>query len=504
MVNQQGGCEVAPVPGPRKAPGSRTSIALGALAVVYLLVRAWNLTAFCLDWDEVFSVTSARLASGGLVSALVHDLVHPPLFYFLLKGWIGIGGTSLVWIRLLPFTLSALALIPLLLIFRRLDLGPAARILSFALIAVNDCQVSHARYVRMYGLLFLLSLVSLYLFLAWMEDGGKRRLAALTGANILLVYTHYYGWLLVLAEVLALALWRRRKLKECAFAVATVLVAFAPWAIAVMHSAGAKGGFEPNLRWIRRPGVGDLLWFYAGLNGPLAPIPLASLVALIVLAVLAAGLPRVFRDARLAQNTWRPGLLAIACALPPVVSFAASNVLAESVWGVRHLILAAVPYMVLLAVSMSALRPARLRHAAMALMAVWLAWGAWRAVFVPEPQVNLEVLVRQLVERSGSERQVTVYSLDGYLPAWMGYYLEPRRRSEWNVIGIRAPGEVAGDRFWLAYNEKFWRAARRPEDMLRDMGYNVGPGIWAADQWNRIVFVPVQGTKNKSAADKRR
>ncbi|MGE5646465.1 MAG: hypothetical protein ACM336_11800 [Acidobacteriota bacterium] len=38
-------------------PGRR---ALWALAALYVVIRAWNLTSFCLDSDEAFSVTPAR------------------------------------------------------------------------------------------------------------------------------------------------------------------------------------------------------------------------------------------------------------------------------------------------------------------------------------------------------------------------------------------------------------------------------------------------------------
>ena len=271
----------------------RTLPALWALVALFVAVRAWNLTAFGLDSDEVFSVSTARLGWGDLTSALVYDVVHPPLFYGLLKLWIAIGGTSLLWVRMLPFLLSAAALVPLFLIFKKLDLSPAARILALALIAVNDYQVFHSRYVRMYSLLFLLSLVSLYLFLEWTEKGGRRSALLLAVADILLVYSHYYGWMLIAAEGVALAWGARRRLKQYAAVCAGVAGAFLPWAAAVALSAGAKGGLEPNLRWIQRPGPGDLLWFYAGLNGPLAPISLASVVGVACLVLLASGLRRV-------------------------------------------------------------------------------------------------------------------------------------------------------------------------------------------------------------------
>ncbi len=451
-----------------------------ALIALYILIRVWNPGAFCLDSDEVFSVTTARHGWGALLPAIANDLVHPPLWYVLLKLWRAIGGESLVWMRLLPAALSIAALVPLFALFRTLELSFTARVLTLGLAAVNGYQVYHARYLRMYALLFLLGLLSLEAFLNWLDKGGNRRFASLTAINVLLVYAHYFGWMLVLAEGAALAWTARAKLKRYILGSAIVAAAFAPWLIAVARSARAAQGLEPNLRWIRHPGWGDLAWFYAGLNGALVPIPLASAMALLTLAILAIGRARGLRHAR---------VLALAAALPPLASFALSITRAESVWGSRHLIIAAVPYMILLAASAAALKPPRLRRAAIAILAAWTAWSAYHAAFRPEPQVNLEAIARQLAARCANQRSVTVYSLDPYLPKWMGYYLES---SKWRLLAIPNVDAVSGERFWFAYNEKFWKSAVPPKDLLRGKGYDPGPGIWAADEWNRIVVIPVE------------
>ncbi len=462
---------------------TRRTGAVAALVALYFVLRAWNLRAFCLDSDEVFSVTMARLGLGELLARVAGDLVHPPLSYLLLKVWIAIGGAGLLWVRLLPFTLSALALVPLFALFRRLELSFGARVLALALIAVNEYQVYHARYVRMYALFFLLGLTSLWLFLAWMEDGGWRRLMVLSAANVLLVYTHYYGWTLVVAEAVALIIWERRRLRAFAVAVAAVALAFAPWAVVVCRSRAAQRGLAPNLGWFTRPGLGDLLWFYAGLDGPLAPIPIASAVAVIAVVLLAVGFPR--RDRRM-------GVLALAALLPPLTGFAVSYTMPQSVWGNRHLIIAAVPYIVLLAVALTRLRPVWLRGAGVALLSAWLAWGAYRTAFLPEPLVDMRVIARHLASRSAGQSEVTVYSLDPFLPAWMGYHLEPYASVKWNLRTIGSVREAGGDRFWLIYNEKFLRDARQPKRLLRERGYEAGRGVRVADEWNRLVLVPVR------------
>jgi len=80
------------------------------LVVLYAAARLWRLTATCLWFDEIFSVHAARHPWGGPWSFAAADLIHPPLFYALLKLWAAAGGESLHWLRLFPALTSVLAL----------------------------------------------------------------------------------------------------------------------------------------------------------------------------------------------------------------------------------------------------------------------------------------------------------------------------------------------------------------------------------------------------------
>src|SRR5438105_1608327 len=75
---------------------SRTSRLIFALvAVLYAALRIWNLTAYGLFSDEVFSAETVHHAWTQMQWAIIEDVVHPPLFYCLLKAWI-IAGDSLL------------------------------------------------------------------------------------------------------------------------------------------------------------------------------------------------------------------------------------------------------------------------------------------------------------------------------------------------------------------------------------------------------------------------
>src|SRR5262245_28375550 len=126
-------------------------LALIVLIILYIAVRLWRLTDSCLWFDEIFSVHAAEHSWPGLFSFVVQDLVHPPLFYVLLKIWIAVGGETLLWLRILPAFIAFVSIIPFLLICRELELRGSATLLAFLLFAVNGSLIKYSQEVRMYS-----------------------------------------------------------------------------------------------------------------------------------------------------------------------------------------------------------------------------------------------------------------------------------------------------------------------------------------------------------------
>src|SRR6187455_2295654 len=102
---------------------------------VYIASRFWRLTESCLWFDEIFSVHAAEHPWNSILSFVSLDLIHPPLFYVLLKLWIGVGAESLFWLRLLPVSFALLTVFPFVSLCRELKLGRWTQILALFLFA---------------------------------------------------------------------------------------------------------------------------------------------------------------------------------------------------------------------------------------------------------------------------------------------------------------------------------------------------------------------------------
>jgi len=351
--------------------------------------------------------------------------------------------------------------------------------------------VFHARYVRMYALLFLLSLASVVMFNLLLESASRKRVLALTAVNLLLVYTQYFGWMVIGIEGLHLLWVDRRKLKPFLLGTAVVVLLFAPWAYVAAQAAIAKGGLAPNLGWIRHPKIGDVWWYYVGCDGPLWPVPVASAMVFFLFGAMLAGLWRVCRATRDPLQTSRLRFAALLAFLPPFATYVLSNMLRNSIWGNRHLIVSAVPYLALLATGLVALRPKWARFIVISVAAAWGAFGLYRVTMYPELRNNMDVLTGQLIgmnARDGARSDPPkIEFLDPYLEFPMNYYLESHYNQKWNLVNVAGVDEISGDRVWVGYNHKSWKLARSPEDLLRARGYEIGAGAWAGDRWDRIA-----------------
>ncbi len=481
-----------------------------ALVCFYAAARLWRLTASCLWFDEIFGVHAARHAWGDLWRFVAADLIHPPLFYALLKLWVAAGGESLWWLRLFPALASIAAVVPLLLLARELRLGAGATRLALLVAAANGYLIKYAQEVRMYGLLLLLTLASLWLFARLLGASGRARglLLALSLVNLLLVYTHYYGWLVVACEVAFVALRDRRRLGAFMLAAGGLALAYVPWVVACARAAGVGGGLAQNIGWIQRPGARDLVQLFALFNEPFyfrqsSADPLyargGALFGLLLvglpLAVLLVGVARGTRasteDAEAGgagapvedegRGETRPRVsvlgrvdgvvvfLLLFTLLPVALAFVASYALPQSVWGSRHLIVASGPYALLAGLALERLRPHWLRGAALTLLCCWLAataaltlvrrdaapiWCAWEglATSAARDETRDAAAVGDAPTGSGgASRAADVYAFEDLVAYHLWFALERGETvGRFRIVSIKgAPGVPEDPAYFL-------------------------------------------------------
>jgi hypothetical protein len=568
---------VSPSPRLPFSPSQKSAILTALLVALYAAARLWRLNAACLWFDEIFSVHAARHSWGALWPFAAADLIHPPLFYALLKLWAAAGGESLLWLLLFPALTSLLALVPFLLLARELRLTRAETNTALLVMAANGYLIKYAQEVRMYSLLLLLTLASLWLFARLLnsERLNSKVLLALALVNLPLVYTHYYGWLVVACEAAFLLLKDRRKLPKFLLAGAALALLFAPWAAACARAAGEGGGLRQNIGWIGRPRAADLAQAFALFNEPFyfrqsSDQPLYArggaltgllLVGLPVVALLLRALRRRTdegaehddagnkgarhedaehkgaRDEGVERESARhkDAVLFLAFfTLPPVaLAFAASRVLPFSVWGTRHLVVAAAPYFMLAGVALGRLKPFWLKSATLALLCCWFLavgaltftrdegeyiWCAWenlaRSALRDEAQAGAGGNAQPVAgdETAAAQRPVNLYAFEDLVAYHLWFALDSAHETRMRVVVLKGvPGTaedpayflprrfdgvtIAGadsineDHFWAAFRGAAWDESRPPLKTLLGRGYRAGRVYETAAQGQRAFLV---------------
>lgn len=133
------------------------------IGCLYVGLRLYWLDTGNLWFDEVFTISVARLNWSAMLADLARDGVHPPLFYVLLKIWSSVS-ISLWWLKLFSILTSFLTILPFYLLCRQLGFELLAVNLAFLSFAVNGYFLEYAVDLRMYGQLQLFTLASIYLY----------------------------------------------------------------------------------------------------------------------------------------------------------------------------------------------------------------------------------------------------------------------------------------------------------------------------------------------------
>lgn len=197
-------------------------------------LRFGGLAAQELRGDEAFGVLFSTRTPKDIVSETISAVEpHPPLDYFILRGWMMLAGDSEYSVRF-PSAAAGVLAVALAYALGRMFFGRAAGVAGAALIAVNPFQIWHAQEARMYAISTALALASTLAL--WAAFRGNRR--APWVAYVLLTaihcYLHYYAFFIALAQgIWALVVgWReRRRLAAFLAAAGGVVLLYLPWLV---------------------------------------------------------------------------------------------------------------------------------------------------------------------------------------------------------------------------------------------------------------------------------
>lgn len=161
--------------------------------------------------DEPFAIFHAQQSILHILAMPAQGEPNPPLFTLLLHFWIKMTGTGQLAVRLLPLLFNSLTVLFLYFSGKRF-FGFWAGVLASGMFLFSSFHFFHGLEVRTYSLLSLATASSLYFILHLVKEPGSKKLTiALIVSNLALVYSHYFGWFVVIMQLAWVLFYIREK-----------------------------------------------------------------------------------------------------------------------------------------------------------------------------------------------------------------------------------------------------------------------------------------------------
>ena len=316
-----------PAPGAHRTPGTRHRVAGLLLILLAFGLRFYRLDAQSLWNDEGTSVAVAQRDLATITRDAAHD-IHPPLYYWLLHGWLRLVGSSEAAVRSLS-ALLGVALVALLYPLGRWLGGRWLGLTAALLAALNPFQVYYSQEARMYVLLAFLATAMMLALIRLTERPSVLAFAALVLVEAAGFYSHYSFVFVALAANLGYALWlalsRRqgsvgRRAGQWILSQVVAGLLYLPWLPVALRQIATwprpAEGLTATMPWTSMLAEA-WRWLVLGPTSGAGPVTsVALLAAALATAFGVLSLARGWLGQPAPQTRWGAGLLVLWAGLP--------------------------------------------------------------------------------------------------------------------------------------------------------------------------------------------
>ena len=233
-----------------------TALWLALIVVVAAALRLVGLSFQSYWYDELFSAYYSNPGhSLDEVIRLTLADVHPPVYQVVM--WLfykGLGYNELA--GRLPSALVGIATIPAIFLLGREMFDKRAGLYAAAFATVNYYLIYFSQEARSYAFLYFLCTLSFLYFVRALRGASWFNVVLYVVATLMLLYTHYFGLVLLVVQVLTLVLYLRANLPldrklllRAGIAAAVISIGLVPL-LPVMFMHANVTGF-----WIQQPAI---------------------------------------------------------------------------------------------------------------------------------------------------------------------------------------------------------------------------------------------------------
>ncbi len=181
----------------------------GLIFAVNLILKGMFLTGNDIALDEPFSIFHSQQSLGELLELFPKEN-NPPLHYLLLHFVIEAFGIGPESVRLLSLALSSLAAVFIFRLGNR-HFSFLTGIGASLIFTLSNFQIYHSHEARTYALMIFLTVMALDAYLRVFENPHRTRSYVWLGIwNLLLIYSHFLGFWLIMAQVIGILFARKK------------------------------------------------------------------------------------------------------------------------------------------------------------------------------------------------------------------------------------------------------------------------------------------------------
>jgi len=429
---------------------------LTVFCILGLAVRLAGITEESFTLDEATSLNVARMPLSEMLSHLLKNDVHPPLYFLVLHVW-RMAGESTFFLRLFSVLVGALTIPAVYLLGRRLFNHQVAMISSL-LMALAPLHIDYSQIVRGYSLFILLTVLSFFFLLRAVDRNTPHSWAVYGVCALAGLLTHYYALPALFFQNLMAALLilvpKRSRTAWKNWGLANILtgVLFFAWL-----SPSAVFSKNPSPSWLSaepKPTPASLLspivQFSLGAASWSFPGWALNVCGVVFFGVLVLAPMQRKRSWPFMRPEFNPAVIMMwgYLLLPLVTAWVISQV--KNIYVIRYLSPFLIPFLLLLGVGIAAVNPKWLRALAGAAVVLTFLSGSWLAYrTVQHPDWRL---ASSSILRSALAGDIVIVSppwyqkvLDYYVKGRIAYY--QRSDSEPDEICREAAMNYA--RLWL-------------------------------------------------------
>lgn len=326
---------------------------------VFLTITLINAPRASIWFDEAFSAYISQFSFWDIARYTASD-VHPPVYYWILKLWSGLFGTTDLAYRSLSIVFGAGAITTAFFLTRKL-FGRLIGWVTLLLLIISPMLIRYSDEARMYTLAALIVMAATYVLIK-AEETKNRKLWILYGILVSLgMWVHYFTAFAWIAHLCwhgvqvyrkgmgRKAFWKKLFSKEWVIAYSVAVGLFLPWLpfMALQLGIVQGAGFWIGPVSVNTPANYFTNVFYYLEHDQVEGWFALALISVLVLLVLL--LPKVYKTLKGAQrNSFL--LISILAWVPPILLFLVSMPPLRSSFVERYLLPAIIAFTIFMAV----------------------------------------------------------------------------------------------------------------------------------------------------------